>query len=105
MVGFGIDGPPYRLNCASSTADDKDSLPFGVLAVKLGRVEDLSVEFLLVWQVRSLRVTTCSHSCNDTIEPAVAWSLTIQRPCLSFEIEVTRVSNYVRSSPYRLYPT
>src|ERR1700751_3447637 len=29
-------------------------------------------------------------------------SLTIQRPWLSFEIEVTRVSNFVRSSsPYR----
>jgi len=73
MVGFGINGPLHRLDCASSTANGKDSLPFGVLAVKLGRVEDLSVEFLLVWQVRYFRVTTASHSCNDTIKPAVAW--------------------------------
>lgn len=57
MVGFGIDGPLHRLDCASSTADDKDSLPFGVLAVKLGRVEDLSVEFLLVWQLPQKRPT------------------------------------------------
>jgi len=73
MVSFGIDGPLHRLDCASSTADDKDSLPFGVLAVKFGRVEDLSVEFLLAWQARYFRVTTGSHSCNDTIKLAVAW--------------------------------
>ena len=105
MVGFDINGLLHRLNCTSSTVDDDSSLPFGILAVKLGRVKDLSVGFLLVWQVRYLRITTCSHSCNDTIKPAVAWSLTIQRLWLSFEIQVTRVSNYVRSSPYRLHPT
>jgi len=73
MAGFGIDGPLHRLDRARSTADDKDSLPFGVVAVKLGRVEDLRVEFLLVLQVRYFRVTAGSHGCNDTIKPAVAW--------------------------------
>jgi hypothetical protein len=73
MIGFGIEGPLHRLNCTSSTADDDNSLPFGVLAVKLGRMEDLSVEFLLVWQVRYFRVTTGSHSCDDTVKPAAAW--------------------------------
>ena len=73
MVGFGIDGPLQRLDCTSSTTDDENSLPFGVLAVKLGGVENLSLEFLLVWQVRHFWVATGSHSCNDAIKPAVAW--------------------------------
>jgi hypothetical protein len=96
MVGFGIDGLLHRLDCTSSTTDDDNFLPFGVLAVKLGGMEDLSVEFLLAWQVRCFQVTTGSHSCP------LLGSLTIQRPWLSFEFEVTRVSNFVRSSsPYR----
>jgi hypothetical protein len=49
MVGFDINGLPQRLNCTSSTVDDDSSLSFGILTVKLGRMED----FCKAWPIAS----------------------------------------------------
>ena len=73
MRGSSIDGPLQRLNSTCSATDDEHLLVLCLLTVELGRVEDVSIEFLLVRQVRYFRVTTCSYRNDYAIESAVAW--------------------------------
>jgi hypothetical protein len=72
MISFSVDSPLHRLDCTCSTTNNEHLLAFGVLAIKPGRVEDVSMELLLVRQVRYFRVTTSSHRGDDTIKSAIA---------------------------------
>lgn len=73
MGSISVDSPLHSLYCTCSTTDDNHFLSFGLLAVELGRVKYVSMEFLLVREVRYFRVAAGTHCGDDTIKSTIAW--------------------------------